>query len=276
MCRTLHQRRHRYWFKRYCVRPAIATVAIVLSVLGHPLPIGRGHLYIGYKPATASALTLNLPHKVEELSYAIPHSFPRMPTTTTTVAPPPPPPPAPPKPKPVVTPPPKPSVVTSITTLGAGQARKVAVSEARRQIGKPYRWGGNGPSSFDCSGLMVWAWKAAGEIIPRTTFAQWRALPHVPLAKAEPGDLVFLNGVNHVGMVSGEGMMIEAAHPGTDVREVPIRSDVVGVAQVVDPAPVVEPVADPVPVAEPPPAPVADPSPALDTPLPAIGDQLLP
>ena len=81
------------------------------------------------------------------------------------------------------------------------------------QLGCPYVYGGTGPChmGFDCSGLVQAAWAAAGVQIPRDTYWQWAALPHVPLSSLEPGDLLMYNGVGHVAMYVGGGYIIERA-----------------------------------------------------------------
>ncbi|MET7455861.1 NlpC/P60 family protein [Streptomyces sp. NPDC005574] len=101
----------------------------------------------------------------------------------------------------------------------AGKAR-TALAFARAQIGKPYVWGATGPGSYDCSGLTQAVWKAAGVTLPRTTYDQVDAGTTVPLADAQPGDLVFFYGdISHVGVYIGNGMMIHAPKPGAYVRE---------------------------------------------------------
>ncbi|SMF15102.1 NlpC/P60 family protein [Streptomyces sp. Amel2xC10] len=97
---------------------------------------------------------------------------------------------------------------------------------ARAQIGKPYVWGATGPGSYDCSGLTQAAWKAAGVTLPRTTYDQVTFGTTVPLTDARPGDLVFFyEGVSHVGIYIGNGMMIHAPKPGTYVREESVYYD---------------------------------------------------
>ena len=61
-----------------------------------------------------------------------------------------------------------------------------AVNYAEEQLGKPYLWGGTGPDAFDCSGLVMMAYRAAGVNIPRTSQAQWAGLPHVPAVQGGP------------------------------------------------------------------------------------------
>ena len=115
---------------------------------------------------------------------------------------------------------------------GLGQAPNgtvaTAVSFAEAQLGKPYQWGGTGPDSFDCSGLVMMAYRAAGVDIPRTSQRQWLWGPQVPASHVEPGDLVFFAGADgtptapgHVGLVIGSGMMIEAYVTGLPIRIAP-------------------------------------------------------
>ncbi|MFF3510159.1 NlpC/P60 family protein [Streptomyces sp. NPDC002573] len=108
------------------------------------------------------------------------------------------------------------------TATGSSYATKAekALAFARAQIGKPYVWGATGPGSYDCSGLTQAAWKAAGVTLPRTTYDQVNVGTTVPLADAQPGDLIFFyDDISHVGMYIGNGMMIHAPKPGAYVRE---------------------------------------------------------
>ncbi|MEU0191395.1 NlpC/P60 family protein [Streptomyces afghaniensis] len=117
---------------------------------------------------------------------------------------------------------------SSTTPADSSYATKAekALAFARAQIGKPYVWGAVGPGSYDCSGLTQAAWKAAGVTLPRTTYDQVNAGTTVPLADAQPGDLVFFyDDVTHVGIYIGNGMMIHAPKPGTYVREESIYYD---------------------------------------------------
>jgi cell wall-associated NlpC family hydrolase len=95
-------------------------------------------------------------------------------------------------------------------------ARAIAVALA--QVGKPYSYGGNGPYAFDCSGLTRFAYAAAGVNLPRTAAEQLAAVPQVPLAQAQPGDLLFFGpGIGHVGIYLGDGLMVDAPHTGASV-----------------------------------------------------------
>ncbi|MGH3313805.1 MAG: NlpC/P60 family protein [Streptomyces sp.] len=100
----------------------------------------------------------------------------------------------------------------------AAKAEKV-IAYAKQQLGKPYVWGATGPSSFDCSGLTMGAWKTAGITLPRTTWDQVEVGTKVAKSSMKPGDLVFFyDDISHVGIYAGNGQMIHAPKPGTDVR----------------------------------------------------------
>jgi len=105
------------------------------------------------------------------------------------------------------------------------QAVATAIAFARSQIGKPYLWGGTGPDAFDCSGLMMMAYRSVGINIPRTSEEQWTWGPRVAPGHEQPGDLVFFAGSDgtttspgHVAMVIGHGMMVEAYATGFPIR----------------------------------------------------------
>ena len=97
-----------------------------------------------------------------------------------------------------------------------------AVAFAFNQLGCPYVYGGTGPChmGFDCSGLAQAAWASAGVQIPRDSYEQWAALPHVPVASLEPGDLLIYNGEGHVAMYVGGGYIIDAPQTGLDVEKI--------------------------------------------------------
>jgi cell wall-associated NlpC family hydrolase len=96
-----------------------------------------------------------------------------------------------------------------------------AVAFAFAQLGCPYVFGGTGPcsSGFDCSGLTMQAWAAAGVAIPRTSYAQ-AGLPSVPMSAIQPGDILEFTGDSHVGIYVGGGKLIDAPQPGQNVEEV--------------------------------------------------------
>ena len=105
--------------------------------------------------------------------------------------------------------------------------RTQAVAFVFDQLGCPYVYGSTGPCAdgFDCSGLVMSAWASAGVTIPRDTYEQWAALPHISCPTIQPGDLLYYNGIGHVAMYVGDGMIIDAPQPGQDVEEIPM-SDV--------------------------------------------------
>ncbi|MEJ1196508.1 MULTISPECIES: NlpC/P60 family protein [unclassified Streptomyces] len=98
-----------------------------------------------------------------------------------------------------------------------------AVAAARSALGKPYVWGANGPTGFDCSGLTQWSYAQAGVGLPRTSQAQSGAGQRVSLAQARPGDLVaYRDDASHIGMYVGDGQVIHAPYPGAPVRYDPV------------------------------------------------------
>ncbi|MFF2652889.1 C40 family peptidase [Streptomyces sp. NPDC058045] len=101
-----------------------------------------------------------------------------------------------------------------------------AVRWALRQVGKPYRWGAQGPAAFDCSGLTSEAWAHAGLGIPRTSGQQWARLTRVPLDRLRPGDLVvYFPHATHVALYLGNGMVVHAPRPGTRVKVSPVAAN---------------------------------------------------
>jgi cell wall-associated NlpC family hydrolase/outer membrane murein-binding lipoprotein Lpp len=110
----------------------------------------------------------------------------------------------------------------------SGQAA-AAVRFAYGQLGKPYQWGASGPSSYDCSGLTMASWAAAGVSLPHSSSAQYGSGPHVSRGDLQPGDLVFFGSpIHHVGIYIGGGKMIHAPHTGTVVQISPLESDYAG------------------------------------------------
>ena len=112
----------------------------------------------------------------------------------------------------VITPPPP--VNIPIGNPGGGHA--AAASIALRYLGVPYVWGGASPSGFDCSGLVMYVYAQLGISLPHYTVAQWNAT--LPISSPEPGDLVFFNGLGHVGIYIGGGRFVNAPHTGSVVR----------------------------------------------------------
>ncbi|MDK0976714.1 C40 family peptidase [Clostridium perfringens] len=102
-------------------------------------------------------------------------------------------------------------------------AASAVVSYAYQFIGRPYVFGATGPDSFDCSGFTSYVYRnAVGREITRTTYSQINQGRPVSRDQLQPGDLVFTNGVEHVGIYVGGGQMIHAARPGVGVIVGPI------------------------------------------------------
>jgi cell wall-associated NlpC family hydrolase len=114
-------------------------------------------------------------------------------------------------PPPVLAPPPPVSVPT-----GSGAGHAAAASIALGELGVPYVYGGASPSGFDCSGLVMWVYARLGISLPHYTVAQWNAT--MPISSPAPGDLVFFNGLGHVGIYIGGGKFVDAPHTGSVVR----------------------------------------------------------
>lgn len=118
----------------------------------------------------------------------------------------------------------------SVPPTTSGPAR-IAVMFALAQLGKPYLWGGTGPNSFDCSGLMLQAWGRAGQHLGRTTFDQIKAGTPTTESALLPGDLVLTPGSDgslaspgHVGMFIGDGLVILAPKTGDVIKVVTFSS----------------------------------------------------
>jgi cell wall-associated NlpC family hydrolase len=112
-----------------------------------------------------------------------------------------------------------PQQYTGPTSTQAGKA----VAFVYNQLGCPYVYGGTGPChmGFDCSGLVQAAWASAGVQIPRDSYEQFAALPHVPLSSIEPGDILVYDGEGHVAMYVGGGYIIDAPQTGLNVEKIP-------------------------------------------------------
>jgi cell wall-associated NlpC family hydrolase len=101
----------------------------------------------------------------------------------------------------------------------------IAVQTALAQLGKPYVYGAAGPSSFDCSGLTMYSWAAAGVSLSHASSVQSGEGVPVAISDLRPGDLVFYySPVSHVAMYIGNGQVVHAPHPGAYVEIVPLYS----------------------------------------------------
>src|SRR5919106_1273191 len=93
-----------------------------------------------------------------------------------------------------------------------------AATLALRMVGTPYRWGGESPGGFDCSGLVRWAYGRVGVDLPHNSNALYSVGRVVSPAKLETGDVLFFTGLGHVGLYLGGGRMVHAPYSGTSVE----------------------------------------------------------
>ena len=98
----------------------------------------------------------------------------------------------------------------------------VAVRFAYAQIGKSYSFGADGPNSYDCSGLTMASWAAAGKSLPHSARQQYGVTTRISRSQLAPGDLVFYNYLGHVGIYVGGGYIIDAPTYGKPVDKRPI------------------------------------------------------
>jgi cell wall-associated NlpC family hydrolase len=136
-----------------------------------------------------------------------------------------------PDPTPTTNPTTNPTPTPTPTPPPSGHGAAAAVAYAVAQLGKPYVYGGSGPDVFDCSGLTMRAWEAAGVMLYHSAIYQYAQSTPVTRAQAQPGDLVFFaNGprytdIYHVGLYVGNGTMIEAPYTGEVVRYASVDRD---------------------------------------------------
>lgn len=97
------------------------------------------------------------------------------------------------------------------------------VDFALDQLDEPYVWGSAGPGSWDCSGLMLGAYAEIGISLPHNAAAQWDMVAHISEEELQPGDFVFYNGLAHVGMYIGNGLIVHAPNSTTVVKVVEVH-----------------------------------------------------
>jgi len=117
------------------------------------------------------------------------------------------------------------AAVMAAPVAASSQAAQIAVQTALAQVGKPYVWGASGPNAYDCSGLTMYSYAAAGVALPHSSSAQ--SVMGIPVSRdqLQPGDLVFFySPVSHVGMYIGNGQMVHASTSGTPVQVVSLDS----------------------------------------------------
>jgi peptidoglycan DL-endopeptidase CwlO len=115
---------------------------------------------------------------------------------------------------------------------GASGSAAAVVAYARAQVGKPYCYGGSGPSCFDCSGLTMMAWRQAGVSLPHSSAVQYNVGRRISASELQPGDLIFYySPISHVSVYIGNGQRISATHTGDYVRVQSLGSSIVGYAR---------------------------------------------
>jgi peptidoglycan DL-endopeptidase CwlO len=115
---------------------------------------------------------------------------------------------------------------------GGSGAAAVAVRTALAQVGKPYSYGAAGPNAFDCSGLTMYAWGAAGVSLPHSSGAQIGVGRRISFSELQPGDLIFYySPISHVSMYIGNGQRVSATHTGDYVRVQSLGSGMVGASR---------------------------------------------
>jgi cell wall-associated NlpC family hydrolase len=111
--------------------------------------------------------------------------------------------------------------VTRVHDIPASGRAEVAVQTALDQVGDPYVYGAAGPDAFDCSGLTMYSWAAAGVSLSHSSSVQAGQGVAVSLSELMPGDLIFYySPISHVGMYIGHGQIVHAPHPGLSVEVV--------------------------------------------------------
>jgi cell wall-associated NlpC family hydrolase len=108
----------------------------------------------------------------------------------------------------------QPTEPTSLLPPGHPEAAQIALS----YLGVPYLWGGSTPSGFDCSGLVSYVYNQLGIALPHFAAAQWDYGVPVTIPQLQPGDLVFFDALDHVGIYLGNGLFVDAPHTGAFVR----------------------------------------------------------
>jgi peptidoglycan DL-endopeptidase CwlO len=126
---------------------------------------------------------------------------------------------------------------TASTTTTAPATRSSvggAVGVALSQVGKPYAWGATGPGSFDCSGLVTYAYRSVGIThLPRSSAAMYGATTRISRADLRPGDLVFYySPVSHVAIYIGNGQVVESPNSGATVRVRALQGSITGYGRV--------------------------------------------
>jgi peptidoglycan DL-endopeptidase CwlO len=115
---------------------------------------------------------------------------------------------------------PQPPINVPVGNPGVGHPEAAQI--ALRYLGVPYVWGGSSPSGFDCSGLVMYVYAQLGISLPHYTVAQYSATQPISMSQIQPGDLVFFDGLGHVGIYIGNNEFVHAPHTGTVVQISPL------------------------------------------------------
>jgi cell wall-associated NlpC family hydrolase len=107
---------------------------------------------------------------------------------------------------------------TADTVIAPPPTHGGVVGVALSQLGTPYVWAGSAPGGFDCSGLVMWAYSQVGVSLPHSSYAQYSAGVPVSRDQLQPGDLVFFDGLGHVGIYIGGDQFVHAPHTGDVVK----------------------------------------------------------
>jgi cell wall-associated NlpC family hydrolase len=100
-----------------------------------------------------------------------------------------------------------------------------AVRFALQVVGTPYRWAGESPATgFDCSGLVRWAYGRVGVDVPHSSYALYGVGRRVPTSRLSPGDVLFFEGLGHVGLYVGKGRMVHSPETGRNVEVVQLSA----------------------------------------------------
>lgn len=103
-------------------------------------------------------------------------------------------------------------------------AAERAVSRALEVVGVPYRYGGESPDGFDCSGLVRWSYGQVGVDLPHNSYALYSVGRRVERSRIAPGDVLFFEGLGHVGLYLGKGRMVHAPYTGKDVEVISLAA----------------------------------------------------
>jgi cell wall-associated NlpC family hydrolase len=116
-------------------------------------------------------------------------------------------------------------VQAAVAAAAPAALRTSAMQKALGKIGARYRYGASGPNAFDCSGLVNWAYRSSGRMLPRSSAAMSRVGTPVAKAALRPGDLVFFyRGPSHVGIYVGNGKIVHASNPAHPVKLADLNS----------------------------------------------------